>query len=108
MGPGGRRAICARSLDLLEWIVGAARLSFEIGTLLDGKALADDVAFHMALPLERNAQARDRPDNMPAHYYILGRDTAPHLRLVAEQKRATTDVALNLAVDLDLAFRDDG
>ena len=44
---------------------------------------------------------------MAAHYYILGRDTAPHLRLVAEQKRATTDVTLNLAVDLDLARRND-
>ena len=53
MGLGVRRAICARSLDLREWIVGAARLSFEIGTLLDGKALVEDIAFHMGLRLER-------------------------------------------------------
>ena len=46
-------------------------------------------------------------DNMAAHNYILGRNTTRHLRLVAEQKRAATDVALNLAVDLDLAFRGD-
>src|SRR6185312_16065616 len=107
MGPDLRRAICAWSLDLREWIVGPARLSFEIGTLLDGKALVEDVAFHMALPLERNTQARDRSYKMAAHNYILGRNSARHPRLVAEQKRAATDVALNLAVDLDLAFRGD-
>ena len=78
----------------------------KIGTLLDGKALVEDVAFHMRLRLkERNAQAPDRSDNVAAHNYILGRNTARHLRLVAEQKRAATYVALNLAVDLDLAFR---
>src|SRR3990170_3954272 len=105
MGPGVRRV--SRSLDLREWIVGAARLSFEIGTLLDGKALVKDVAFHMGLRLERNAQAPDRSDNVAAYNYILGRNTTRHLRLVAEQKRAATDVALNLAVELDLAFRGD-
>ena len=56
MGPGVRRAICARSLDLREWIVGAARLSFEVGARLNGKALVEDVAFDMRWPLERNAQ----------------------------------------------------
>ena len=45
------------ALDLREWIVGPARLSFEIGTLLDGKALVEDVAFHMALPLEAGEYA---------------------------------------------------
>ena len=59
MGPEGRRAICARSLNLRKWIVGAARLSFEIGTLLNGKALVEDVAFDMGWRLERNAQALD-------------------------------------------------
>src|SRR5262245_62311907 len=44
---------------------------------------------------------------MAAHDYIFGGNAPRHLRLVAEQKRATTDVALNLAVDLDLAFRGD-
>jgi len=34
------------SLDLKR-IVGAARLSFEIGALLNGKALVEDVAFDM-------------------------------------------------------------
>ena len=105
MGPEVRRAMCARSLDLREWIVGAARLPFEIGTLLDGKALVEDVAFHMGLRLERNAQAPDRSDYVAAHNYILGRNTTRHLRLVAKQKRAATDVALNLAVDLDFAFK---
>src|SRR5689334_8001161 len=61
----------------------------------------------MGLRLERNAQAPDRSDKMTAHNYILGRNSARHPRLVAEQKRAATDVALNLAVDLDLAFRGD-
>ena len=45
--------------------------------------------------------------NVAAHHYILGRNTTRHLTLVAEQKRAATDVALDLAVDLDLAFRGD-
>ena len=67
----------------------------------------EDVAFHMGLRLERDAQAPDRSDNVAAHNYILGGNTTRHLRLVAEQNRAATDVALNLAVDLDLACRDD-
>src|SRR5512146_216123 len=107
MGPDVLRVICARSLDLREWIVGASRLSFEIGTLLDGKALVEDVAFDMGWRLERNAQAPDRSDDVAAHNGILGHDAAPHLRLVAEQKRTATDVALNLAVDLDFAFGGD-
>ena len=48
-----------------------------------------------------------RSDYVAAHNYILGRNTARHLRLVAEQKRAATDIALNLPVDLDFAFRGD-
>ena len=83
------------------------RLSFEIGTLLDGKALVEDVAFHVGLRLERNAQAPNGSDNVAAHNYILGRNTARHVTFVAEQKRAATNVALNLAVDLELAFGGD-
>ena len=83
------------------------RRSFERGTLLDGKALVEDVAFHNGLPLERNTHAPNRSDNVAAHNHILGRNTTYHLRLVAEQKRAATDVALNFAVDLELAFRGD-
>lgn len=67
----------------------------------------EDVAFDMGWRLERNAQAPDRSDDVAAHDDILGHDAAPHLRLVAEQKRAATDVALNLAVDLDFAFGGD-
>jgi hypothetical protein len=65
------------------------------------QGLVENVAFHMGLRLERNAQAPDRSDDTAAHNYILGRNTARHLRLVAEQKRAATDVALNLAVDAE-------
>src|SRR5262249_14484854 len=90
-----------------ERIVGAARLSFEIGALLNGKALVVDVAFDARWPLKRNAQTFDRSDQAAAHNNLLGLDLAPHLRLVAEQKRLAVDVALNLAVDLDLAFRGD-
>jgi hypothetical protein len=42
----------------------------------------EDVAFHMALRLQRNPVAR--PFKMTPHNYILGRNTAPYLRLVAE------------------------
>ena len=82
-----------------------ARLSFEIGTLLDGKTLVEDVAFHMGLPLERNTQAPDRSDNVAAHNYILGRNTARHLDLSpsrSEPQRMSPSIS---PVDLDLAFR---
>src|SRR5262245_6485442 len=105
MGPQARRA--GRSLDFREGILGAVRRSFERGTLLDGKALVEDVAFHNGLPLERNADAPNRSHNVAAHNHIFGRNTTCHLRLVAEQKRAATDVALNFAVDLEFAFRGD-
>jgi hypothetical protein len=83
---GVRRSICVGSLGLREWIVGAARLSFEISTLLDGKAVVENFAFHMRLRLERDTQALDRSDKMAAYNYILGRNTTRHLRIVAEQK----------------------
>ena len=67
----------------------------------------EDVAFNVGLRLERNAHAPDRSDNVAAHDYIVGRNTARHVRFVAEQKRGATNVALNLAVDLELAFRGD-
>src|SRR5262249_3155244 len=101
----GARRPC--SLDLRKRIVGAARLSFEIGALLNGKALVEDVAFDMRRSLKRNAQAFDRSDQVAAHNDVLGHDPAPHLRFVAEQKRAAADVALNFAIDLDLAFGGD-
>ena len=44
----------------------------------------EDVAFHMALRLQRNPVARNRPFKTTPHNYILGRNTAPYLRLVAE------------------------
>ena len=45
--------------------------------------------------LQRNAQAADRSDNVAAHHYILGHNTTRHLRLVAEQKRATTSPSIS-------------
>ena len=92
-------------LDLGQRIVRAARLSFEIGALLDGEALMVDVALDMGLRLERHAQAPDRAEHAAAHHDILGEHAAGDLRLVAEQERAAMHVALDLAVDLDLAFR---
>jgi len=59
-----------------------------------------NVAFYMALRLQGNTQAPDRSDNTAAHNYIFGRHPTHHLPLVAEQKRAATDFALNLAVTL--------
>src|SRR5215831_19210490 len=60
------------SLDLRKRIVGAARLSFEIGSLLNGKALVEDVAFDMRWRLERNAQTLDRSDQAATHNNLLG------------------------------------
>jgi hypothetical protein len=45
--------------------VGAARLSFEIGALLNGKTLVEDVTFDMRWRLECNAQTFDRSDQVP-------------------------------------------
>jgi len=67
----------------------------------------EDVTFDMRWRLECNAQTSDRSDQVAAHNNVLSHDPASHLRLVAEQKRAAMNVALNLAVDLDLAFRGD-
>src|SRR5262249_54154572 len=61
-GLRGKSQLGARrpwSLDLRKRIVGAARLSFEIRALLNGKALVEDVPFDMRWRLERNAQTFD-------------------------------------------------
>ena len=102
----GARICCRLAiLDLRQRIVGAARLPLEIGALLDGEALMEDIALDMGLRLQRHAQAADRADDAAAHHDILGDHAAHHLRLVAEQERAAMNVALDLAVDLDLALR---
>src|SRR6476646_7506584 len=100
----GAGAAGRRSLDLLQRIVCAARLSFEICTLLDGEALMDNVAFHMGLRLERNAQAPDRAPHPSAHDDVFGDDAAHTLRCFAEQERTAMNVPLYLTVDLDLTL----
>ena len=67
----------------------------------------EDIALDMRLRLKSDAQAPDRADHAATHDDVLGHDAANHLRLVAEQKRAAIDVALDFAVDLDLALRGD-
>ena len=87
------RAILLASLDLLQWIVCAARLSFEICTLLYGEALMDNVAFDMGPRLERYAHPPDRADHPSAHDDVFGNEVAHNLRCVAEQERAAMNVA---------------
>src|SRR5262249_51189735 len=70
-------------------------------------ALVEDVALDMRRSLERNTQTFNRSDKVAAHNNLLGYDAARHVRLIAEQKRAAVDIPLNLAIDLDLAFRGD-
>src|SRR5690606_3239429 len=85
-------------------IVRAARLPFEIGTLLDGQALMEDIALDMGLRLQRDAETPDRADHAAAHHHVFGDDAADDLRFVAEEERAAIDVALDLAVDLEFAL----
>jgi hypothetical protein len=47
------------------------------------------------------------PIKWPPHNNILSYNAALNVRLVANQKRAATNFPLNLAVDLDFAFRGD-
>ena len=61
-----------------------------------------DIALDMRLRLQGDTQAPDRAEHLPAYDDIVGRDAARHLRLVAEQKGGAMNVALDLAVDLDL------
>ena len=53
-----------------------------------------DVAFHMRRRLQRNAHASDGSQQVAAYNNILSYNAALNERLVAEQKRAATDVTL--------------
>ena len=49
----------------------------------------------------------DRANHPSAHDDVFGDDVAHNLRCVAEQERATMNVALDLTVDLDLTLGGD-
>ena len=86
-------------------IVRAARLALEEGALLDGDGLVVDIAFDMARGLQQHAAAANGAEHMAADDALLGNDAAGDAGLLADHDVRAVNVALDLALDLDLAFR---
>src|SRR5262249_18636971 len=104
IGPAGRPR---GRFDFSQRIVGAPRFSFEVSALLDGQTLMENIALNMGLRLQLDAKAPPLAHHPAAHHDVLGRDAADYLRFVSEQERAAMDIALDLAVDLNLALGSD-
>src|SRR5688572_5064834 len=84
-------------------ILHAAGLAFEIGPLLDGQLLMEDVAFELAAGLQQHALAAHRPHHGAAYDDLLGDDIAGDACIFADDDAGGVQVALDLAVDLHLA-----
>ncbi len=82
-----------------------ATIPFEKGAGFDGKRMMKDIAFHMAGCREMNLASADRTDHMAAHDGFFSPDFAVHNGLFANREGIRIDVALNLAVDLNIAGR---
>jgi hypothetical protein len=65
----------------------------------------EKIAFHMGLGLQRNQTRPDRSNETAADHDLLSDYTALESRVLAKNQRDTMDVALNLAVKMDLALR---
>src|SRR5262245_50102379 len=64
-----------------------------------------DVALDMGHGLQRHAQASDRADETAADHYILCRHIPFERGALAENQGDARDVAMDLAIEMDLAFR---
>src|SRR6476646_998956 len=100
-------AVGGSSATETHGIVAAARSALEIGTLLERETLMIDVALDMGHDLQRHAQASDRADEAAADYHVLCRHIAFERGALAENQRDARDVAMDLAIEMDLAFRRD-
>src|SRR5262245_31257446 len=64
-----------------------------------------DVALDMGHGLQRHAQASDRADETAADHHILCRHIPFERGALAENQGDARDVAMDLAIEMDLAFR---
>src|SRR6476620_10427005 len=107
LGLLGYRAVGGSSAAETHGIVAAARSALEKGTLLERETLMIDVALDMGHGLQRHAQASDRADKAAADHHVLCRHIAFERGALAENQRDARDVAVDLAIEMDLAFRRD-
>lgn len=63
-----------------------------------------DIAFDVALSLQHYATAADRPHYVSTHNNFVRQDAPSDAGAFADDDVGSVDVALNVAVDLDLTF----
>ena len=61
------------------------------------------IALYIAIIVQCHPQ-RDATDDLSSDYHVLSYYVADDLRPLAEQERATANVALDVTIDLNLAF----
>src|SRR5690606_27326570 len=84
----------------------AARLAFEVGALLDAELLMEDVTLDAARRLQNDAAPSHRACDAAAHDHFIGYDAAGDACRLADQDVGGVQVALDLAIDMDLTLRD--
>lgn len=63
-----------------------------------------DIAFDVALRLQHHALAADRPHDVAAHHDFFRDDPACDACPLADHDVSTVDIALDLAIDLNLSL----
>ena len=90
-------------LGLAERIVLALHRALEMGAALDRDRLVDDVALAAGRGAQPHLQAAQPTDDAAVHHHLLGDHLALDRRALADDQHLGADVALDDALDLDVA-----
>jgi hypothetical protein len=81
-------------------------IALEIGANLHRQSLVKDVALHMASRCERDLASADAAFYAASHHDLLGVHIADNDRLLTDDQAAGADVAVDSAIDLHVAGRE--
>ena len=95
----------ACSLFLAERIVLALDRALEVGAALDRDRLVDDVALAAGRARQADLEAAQPADDAAVDDDLLGDDLALHRRGLADDQHLGAHVALDDALDLDVALK---
>ena len=73
--------------------------------VFNGETLVNEVAFDVGRGLQHHLLGTHRADKAATDHHILRNYVTLELCILAEYKRDTMHVALNLAIEMKLAFR---
>src|SRR5262249_14108556 len=103
-GLSGQRTPSRRSVASGVCAVDPAALALKNGARLDRQSLVHDVANDLGRLRQNHRLALDLSVDRTADPNVVARDAPAHVRTLADRDRAALDVALYLAIDLNVAI----